>query len=536
MMRKTIFAALGVATAGVVLLAAGVPAQAAKTLVYCSEGSPEGFNPALYTSGTTFDATSKTIYSRLVEFERGSTKVIPGLAESWTVSDDGKVYTFKLRRGVKFHTTSFFKPTRDFNADDVLFSFNRQWKKDNPFHKVSGGTYEYFNGMDMPKLLKAIEKVDDYTVRFTLNRPEAPFIANLAMDFAAILSKEYADGMLAAKTPEKVDVQPVGTGPFQFLAYQKDAVIRYRANPTYFRGKAAIDNLIFAITKDASVRWAKLRAGECHVMPYPNPADVAAMKKDPSVTVLEQEGLNVGYLAFNTEKKPFDNVDVRRALNMAINKQAIIDAVFQGAGKAAKNPIPPTIWSYNDSVQDYPYDPVKAKALLAKAGFPNGFETDIWAMPVQRPYNPNARRMAEIIQADWAKIGVKAKIVTFEWGEYLKRSGAGEHQTVLLGWTGDNGDPDNFLHVLLGCAAAKNGPNRARWCYKPFDDLLIAAKLTSDRAERTALYEKAQVIFKDQAPWVTVAHSIVYMPVRNNVVGYKIDPFGGHIFYGVDLK
>lgn len=532
MLGKLTLAALGAAA---MVMSAG-SANAAKTLVYCSEGSPEGFNPSLYTSGTTFDATSKTIYSRLVEFERGTTKVIPALAESWTISEDGKVYTFKLRRGVKFHATKYFKPTRDFNADDVLFSFNRQWKKDNPYHKVSGGTYEYFNGMGMPKLLKSIEKVDDYTVRITLNNPEAPFIANMAMDFASILSKEYADAMLKAKTPEKLDLQPVGTGPFQFVAYQKDAVIRYRANPTYFRGKAAIDNLIFAITKDASVRWAKLRAGECHVIPYPNPADIAAMKKDPNVNVLEQEGLNVGYLAFNTEKKPFDNADVRRALNMAINKKAIIDAVFQGAGKVAKNPIPPTIWSYNDSVADYPYDPAKAKALLAKAGFPNGFSTDIWAMPVQRPYNPNARRMAEIIQADWAKIGVKAKIVTYEWGEYLKRSATGEHQTLLLGWTGDNGDPDNFLHVLLGCSAAKSGPNRARWCYKPFDDLLLAAKLTSDKAKRTDLYKKAQVIFKDQAPWVTIAHSIVFMPVRKNVVGYKIDPFGGHIFYGVDLK
>ena len=161
---------------------------------------------------------------------------------------------------------------------------------------------------------------------------------------------------------------------------------------------------------------------------------------------------------------------------MAINKQAILDAVFQGAGKIAKNPIPPTMWSYNDAVKDYPYDPDAAKKLLAEAGYPNGFKTNIWAMPVQRPYNPNARRMAELIQADWAKVGVQAEIVSYEWGEYLKRSKEGEHQTVLLGWTGDNGDPDNFLYVLLGCAAAHDGTNRARWCYQPFDDLLVKAK------------------------------------------------------------
>jgi len=507
----------------------------AKTLVYCSEASPEGFNPSLYTSGTTFDASSRTIFDSLVGFERGTTKVVPGLAESWDISSDGKTYTFHLRKGVKFHTTKNFTPSRDFNANDVLYSFNRQWKEDHPDHKLSGGSYEYFNGMDMPKLLKSIVKKDDYTVVFTLNQPESPFIANMAMDFGSILSAEYSNKMSKAGTTDKIDQSPVGTGPFQLVHYQKDAVIRYKANPSYWAGKAAIDKLIFSITPDAAVRYAKLKAGECHVMPYPNPADIAGMKKDKSVQLLEQEGLNVGYLAYNTEKKPFDNKLVRQAMNMSINKAAIIDAIYLGAGVAAKNPIPPTMWSYNDAIVDDEYNPAKAKALLAKAGYPNGFETDLWAMPVQRPYNPNARRMAEMMQADFAKVGVKAKIVTYEWGEYLKRGKKGEHMTTLLGWTGDNGDPDNFLYVLLSCAASK-GANRARWCHEPFDDLLKQAKLTTDIAERTKLYKQAQVIFKEEAPWFTIAHSKVSMPMSTKVVDYKIDPFGGHIFYGVDLK
>lgn len=507
----------------------------AKTLVYCSEGSPEGFNPAFYTAGTTFDASSRQIYDRLALFERGTTKIIPGLAKSWDVSKDGKTYTFHLRKGVVFHTTKNFKPTRNFNADDVIFTFDRQGNPKHPYHKVSNGVYEYFNAMDMPKLISKIEKVDDYTVVFHLTRPEAPFIANLAMDFASIFSAEYADKMMKAGTPGKVDFDPVGTGPFQLVQYQKDSIIRYISNKKYWRGAAKIDKLVFSITPDASVRYAKLKAGECHVMPYPNPADLEQMKKDKDVVLMEQEGLNVGYLAFNNEKKPLDNVKVRQALSLAINKQAIIDAVFMGAGKIAKNPIPPTIWSYNDAVKDYDYNPEKAKQLLKEAGLAKGFETDLWAMPVQRPYNPNARRMAEIIQADWAKIGVKAKIVSYEWGEYLKRSKNGEHQTLLLGWTGDNGDPDNFLAVLLGCEGI-GGANRARFCYKPFEDLIVKAKLTADVAERTRLYKEAQKIFKEQAPWATIAHSVVFEPVRKEVVDYKIDPFGGHIFYGVDLK
>jgi len=509
-------------------------AAQAKTLVFCSEGSPEGFNPALYTAGTTFDASSNNMYNRLVEFERGSTRITPALARSWTVSDDGLEYTFDLRRGVKFHTTDNFTPGRDFNADDVLYSFNRQLDKDHPYHNVSGGSYEYFNGMGMPDLIGDIVRVDEYTVRFVLNKPEAPFIANLGMDFASILSAEYADAMLQAGTPERVDLDPVGTGPFQLVAYQKDAVIRYKSHPDYWAGQAPIDNLVFAITPDSSVRYQKLKAGECHVMPYPNPADLQAMDNDAEIDLLRQEGLNVGYLAFNTMKKPFDDKRVRQALNMAVNKDAIIDVVFQGAGKPAKNPIPPTIWSYNEAIQDYPYDPERARQLLREAGADN-LKTNIWAMPVQRPYNPNARRMAELIQADWAEVGVEAEIVSFEWGEYLKRSKEGEHQTVLLGWTGDNGDPDNFLYVLLGCDAA-TGANRARWCYKPFDDLLRKAKQTSDIAVRTALYEQAQEIFKEQAPWVTIAHSVWFQPVRREVVDFRIDPFGGHLFYGVDLR
>lgn len=524
-----------------IALAVGVSAFAfagaagAQTLVYCSEGSPEGFAPSLYTSGTTFDATSETIYNRLVQFERGTTNVVPGLAESWEVSDDGLEYTFHLRQGVQFHSNDTFTPTREFNADDVLYTFNRQWKEDNPFHEISGGTYEYFNSMGMPDLLKEIVKVDDYTVKFVLNRPEAPFIANMAMDFASIMSLEHAQAMMEAGTPELIDTTPVGTGPFRLVNYQKDAIIRYESFDEYWDGDQPIENLVFSITPDASVRYAKLQAGECHVMAYPNPADIESMKADPNLTVLEQEGLNVGYLAFNTQKEPFDNVLVRQALNMAVNKEAIIDAVYQGAGVVATNPIPPTIWSYNEEVEDYPYDPERARELLAEAGYADGFTTDLWAMPVQRPYNPNAARMAEMIQADWAAVGVDAEIVTYEWGEYLSRSLAGEHETVLLGWTGDNGDPDNFLYVLLGCAAAEDGANRARWCYEPFNELLLQAKVTSDREERIALYEEAQVIFKEQAPWITIAHSIVTQPMLNTVQNYKIDPFGGHQFVGVSL-
>jgi len=532
-MRKT--KNLVAAFCGATLLFASMAGAAEKTLVFCSEGSPEGFNPAFYTAGTTFDASSRQIFDKLSMFKRGTTEIGPGLAEKWDISADGTEYTFYLRKGVKFHTTEKFTPTRDFNADDVIFTFMRQFDKNHPYHKVGGASYEYFNSMSMPDLLKNIVKVDDYTVKFILNRPEAPFIANMAMDFASVFSAEYADNMMKAGTPEVIDFEPVGTGPFQLVAYQKDAVIRYKANPDYWAGKAPIDNLIFAITPDASVRYQKLKANECQVMPYPNPADLEAMGKDADINLLQKEGLNVGYMAYNTKVAPFDNPKVRKALNMAINKPAILDAVFQGAGKVAKNPIPPTIWSYNDAVVDDPYDPAAAKKILAEEGVKD-LKMNIWAMPVQRPYNPNARRMAEMLQADYAQIGVKVDIVSYEWGEYLKRSKALDRDgAVLLGWTGDNGDPDNFLAVLLGCDGV-GGANRAQWCYQPFEDLIQKAKIVSDHGERTKLYEEAQVVFKEQAPWATIAHSVVFQPVRKEVVDFRIDPFGGNVFYGVDLK
>jgi dipeptide transport system substrate-binding protein len=518
-------------------LALAVAAGAgAKTLVFCSEGSPENFYPGVNTTGTSFDG-NEPIYNRIVEFERGGTKVVPGLAEKWEISKDGLEYTFFLRKGVKWHSQRAFKPTRDFNADDVLFAFDRQWKESDPYFKVTSSNHSYFNDMGMPKLLKSIDKVNDYTVKITLNRPEAPFLSNLAMPYAAIQSKEYAIAMLKAGTPERLDQDPIGTGPFYLVQYQKDAVIRYKAFPQYWGGKAKIDDLVYSITPDASVRWAKLQKGECHVMPYPNPADLDAIRKDPKVQVLEQPGLNVGYLAYNVTKKPFDDVRVRKAVNMAINKKAIIDGVFLGTAIPAKNPLPPSMSAYNDAVKDDPFDPEAAKKLLAQAGYPNGFTTDLWAMPVQRPYNPNAKRIAELMQADLAKIGVKAEIKTFEWGEYRKRMQNGEHQMGMLGWTGDNGDPDNFLAVLLGCDAAKtNGSNVAKFCYKPFEDLIQKAKQITKPAERDALYKKAQVIFKEQAPWFTIAHAVQLKPVRKEVIDFKLSPFGRHNFYGVDIK
>ena len=507
-----------------------------KTLVYCSEGSPAGFDPAQYTTGTDFTANTFTVFNRLVEFERGGTKVEPGLAESWDVSADGKVYTFHLRHGVKFQTTAYFKPSREFDADDVLFTFERMLDPNQPFRKAYPVQFPYFTDMGLDKLITKIDKVDPYTVRFTLKEVNAPFIQNLAMEYASIQSAEYADQLLKAGKASDINQKPVGTGPFIFRSYTKDATIRFDGNPDYWKsGAVKISKLIFSITPDAGVRVQKLKRNECQVMSYPRPADIATLKADSNVDMPSQAGFNLGYLAYNVEHKPVDKLEVRQALDMAINKKAIIESVYQGAGQAATAPMPPTQWSYDKNLKGAAYDTAKAKDLLAKAGFPNGFEIDLWAMPVQRPYNPNARLMAEMIQADWAKIGVKAKIVTYEWGEYIKRAHAGEDQALMIGWNGDNGDPDNWLGTLLGCDAV-NGNNFSKWCYKPFDDLIQKARATNAQDARTKLYTQAQEIFAQQLPFSPIAHSTIYQPTTKNIVDMRIDPLGFARFDGVSVK
>ncbi|MES2820708.1 MAG: ABC transporter substrate-binding protein [Pseudomonadota bacterium] len=518
------------------LLAGASAAQAAGNLVFCSEGSPAGFDPGQYTTGTDFDAAAETVFNRLTQFERGGTAVIPGLAESWTVSDDGLSYSFKLRPAVKFHTTEYFKPSRAFNADDVLFTFERMLSADHPFRKAYPTEFPYFTDMGMDSNITKVEKLDDLTVKFTLATVDAAFIQNLAMSFASIHSAEYADQLLKAGKAADLNQKPIGTGPFVFNRYQKDAQIRFKGNKEYWLPEdVKIDNLIFAINTDSSVRYQKLKAGECQITLTPRPADLESMKKDPSLSVIEQAGFNLGYIAYNTEHKPFDQLAVRQAMDMAVNKTAIIKAVYEGAGQLAVNGMPPTQWSYDETIKDAAYDPEKAKELLKAAGIKEGTEVTLWAMPVQRPYNPNAKLMAEMLQSDWAKIGIKAKIVSYEWGEYNKRAKAGEHDILLIGWTGDNGDPDNWLGVLYGCDAI-GGNNYGRWCDPQFDQLIKQAKAINDQDQRSILYKQAQQILKAQVPMTPVAHSTVNQPMSKKVKDFKVSPFGLNSFYGVSVE
>jgi dipeptide transport system substrate-binding protein len=508
----------------------------AKTFIYCSEGSPSSFNPQVVTDGTSITAASDTLFNRLVEFEVGTTKIIPALAESYQISKDQLTYTFRLRKNVKFHSTSYFTPTRDLNADDVFFSIERQRNKNHPYHMISGGNYEYFEGMEMGKLIKDVKIINPETISITLNKKNSPFLANLSMSFMAIQSKEYADKLERENKKDQFDKGPIGTGPFILSSYQKDNSIKFTRHEKYWGSRGNIDKLIFSITPDSNVRTQKLKVGECQLIAEPSPSDIKDLKNNSNINVIEAPGMNVGYLAINTQKKPFDNLDVRMAIQYALNRKSYIDAIFMGQAEVAKNPIPPTIWSYNNKVVDLNYNPTLAKEHLKKAGFANGFDTELWVMPVARPYNPNGKKMGELMQADLKAIGINAKIVTYDWPTYLKKSKAHEHGLIQFGWSGDNGDPDNFLAMLLTCEAVKEGSNYASFCNIEFDDLIKKAQEETDLKKRTVLYEKAQIVFKKNIPWVTLAHSKIYRAMSKKIKGFKLNPLSYDIFTKVNVE
>jgi dipeptide transport system substrate-binding protein len=506
------------------------------TLVYCSEGSPDSFDPHTVTFGTAFDASARQIYNRLVEFKPGTTEIIPSLAVDWKVNKDATRYTFYLRKNVAFHHTHYFTPTRNFNADDVIFSFNRQRDPNHPYHQVGNRNYAYFEFQGLNTLLKEIVKLDDYTVEFILSRPYAPFLSVMAMEFTSIMSAEYAEQLLMQGTPERIINYPIGTGPFKFVRYQADAFIRYRAHEQYWKGKEPVEHLVFAITPDASLRLARVTAGECDVMSNPLPIHLQVIEQNSDLKIISQRGLNIAYWVFNTQKPPLDNKLVRKALSHAINREAILNAVYYNSAEIAKNPIPPDMWSYHEGIEDYEYNPLLAKNLLYKAGYGNGFEIDIWAFPEQRNYNPNSIKTAELIQQDLKKIGVTAKIISYEVGTFLQKVKAGEHYTALQGWIADNGDPDNFFGSLLSCEAMIPGQNSAFWCHEEFDAIIRDAKRITERKQRIQLYRKAQEIVKEEAPWLTLAHTRQNIIINKRVKNLKLSLTGGIFFSGVALE
>lgn len=510
-------------------LLAGLAVQA-KPLVFCSDASPEGFDPGLWDSAST-NTVTRQIFQGLVGFKRGSTELEPALATRWEIAPDARSITFELRRGVRFQTTAFFKPTREFNADDVLFTFQRFIDPGHEFNKAFPANFIYPSNLGLTKLIEGIDKLGEHRVRFRLRLPNVTFLANFAMAWAGVHSAEYGAQLLREGRARQINNQPVGTGPFRFKSYAKDDVIRLEANPDYWGAPQRTEKLIFAISREPNVRVQKLLAGECHVAAALRDVDLAALDKRPdAVKVAKAPALNISYLSFNLRKAPTDQRLVREALDIAIDRDSIFKALFpRGDALQAISAFPPAIPGYNKALKNE-YNPARARELLAQAGFAKGLDIELWALPVTRPTNPNGQLMAQLIQQDWARIGVRAAIKTYEWGEYLKRANNGEHSVYMSGWAGETGDADEFLTPNLSCAANTTG---VKFCNREFEALIDAARSTPDAAKRRELYEQAQAVFKHERPWITMAHSTVYIPMRRDVQGFVMSPNGSVDFENV---
>ena len=479
------------------------------TLVFGQAQDTVSLDPNDIEDGFSVNNTSN-MFDTLVRFQATSTQVEPSLALSWNVSADGLVWTFKLRQGVKFHDGT------PFNAEAVVFTYRRQIDNKNPYFPGSApyASFTYQN-------VDSVEALDASTVQFTLTAPFAPFLTNMAMFSTAVVSPTAV-----RKYGRDFFKHPVGTGAFKFVEWVLKDHITMEANRDYWAGRPCLDRLIIRGIPDNTVRLLEMEKGSIHMMDQVNPPDYDRIKKNSSLVLFTGPGLNTGYIALNTKKEPFNDARVRRAVNMSVNKAALIRAFYAGVGRPATNPIPPTIWSYNDAVKPYGYDPEAAKKLLAEAGYPNGITTELWWPNRARPYLTQPQKIAEAIQSQLAKGGIRAKLVTYEWGTYLAKLKDGEQPMAIIGWIGDNGDPDNFLYVLLDKDNAVKGKanNYAFYTSEAVHTLLINGQRVNDQAKRTAYYRQAQEIIHTDAPWVPIVHAARVAAYRKEVQNFTLHP------------
>lgn len=469
------------------------------TLIFGRGGDSITLDPSQVLDGESAKVCDM-IYDTLVHYRGTTTDFEGGLAVEWVNSPDGLTWTFHLRQGVSFHDGT------PFNADAAVFSLTRPNAQTSSF-------YDEF--------ISSINALDAFTLQINLKVPYAPFLNLIASTENAIVSPTAV-----AKFGENLSHNPVGTGPFKFVQWDRNDQIVLSAFDEHWAGKPAIDRLIFRSIPDNSERFMELQNGNLHVMEFPNPEDFSAIETDSMLELKLQPSLNVGYLAMNMEKPPFDNLKVRLAINHAINKAEIIERLYQGTGIPAKNPIPPSLWSYDDTIEDYAYDPELAKQLLAEAGYPDGFETTLWALPVPRPYIPNGMAMAEELQTDLLNIGIKTTIVTHDWATYIEKTENGEHDMAMLGWSA-SADPHNFFYYLLSkVTAQKPALNIAFYRSDEMQDVIDRARMSTDRDERTQLYQQAQAIFHRDVPWVPLAHAQRLLVVNNRVKNLHLSPAG----------
>jgi len=524
-------------------------------------GDSVQLDAAIVTDGESFRVTGQCL-EPLYQFEPGSTRPIPALAEECIPNENATEWTCKLRKGVKFHDGT------DFNADAVVFNFERWRFTNHPYHFPSQ-VFEYYaemwGGFDDDSLITAVEKVDDYTVRFKLAAPLAPFLANLAMDMFAISSPAAIQ-----KYGEKYGMPEagcVGTGPFKFKEWVEGDHITVVANDEYWGGRPKIDEIVWRVIPDDSARFLALKAGDIHATEQATVEDLAAAEADPNLYILTRPALNTAYLAFNYKIKEFQDIRVRKAVAHAINKQALVQNFYGKYGVVAKTFLPPAVWGYNDAIQDWEYNPELSKQLLAEAGFPNGLSEvtiaedvadadgnivykagdkiplKFYYMPVTRFYYPSPKEIGEAMAADLAKAGINVQLeLAGDWPTYLglRRNGL-LMGLYMLGWGGDNGDPDNFLNYFFGGLSredeVKQPDKREGWyANQEVAVLLYKALVNPNQAEREALYKQAEQLLHDDVARIWIAHNQTPLIFSKKVSGYVPQPVGADYYEWVEIQ
>ncbi|MFT8319083.1 MAG: ABC transporter substrate-binding protein [Sporolactobacillus sp.] len=501
--------------------------SAGKTLVFGRGADTTSLDPAVVTDGESFRVT-QNIFDTLVSYNysKQSTDVIPSLATSWKITNGGKTYTFNLKKGVKFQDGTAF------NAQAVVFNFNR-W-----MNGKKSGKFAYFPSMfggykgDAGLVIKSVTAPNASTVVFSLKRPSAPFLKNLAMSPFAISSpaavKKYGSkyGSTAA----------VGTGAYSFKSWKRNDTITLVKSKNYWKkGLPKISKLIFKVIPDNSSRLNALKNGEIDLMDGVNPSDVSGVSGNKQYHVYYRPPMNIAYMGFNVTMKPFNNKKVRQALNMAVDKSAIIKAFYNGQAQAATNPMPPSLLGFDKNIKPYAYNLKAAKKLLAEAGYPNGFSTTLYTMSNPRDYMPEPQNVAQSVQSTFGKIGVKVKIVTVEWSSYIAKLTKGGAPMYMMGWTGDNGDPDNFLYTLLDKDSI-GANNFSFYQNAQLHKILINAQTETNDAKRVALYDKAQVILHSDAPWVPLVYGKPVLVGKSTITGYTPSPTGTEPLDTVNIK
>ncbi|CAM3553116.1 ABC transporter substrate-binding protein SapA [Rouxiella silvae] len=521
---------------GVITHPAPLPAPAndirQSGFVYCVNGMVNTFNPQKVSSGIVIDTLAAQLYDRLLDVDPYTYRLIPELAQSWDVLDNGATYRFHLRKDVPFQTTPWFTPTRVMNADDVVFSISRIIDEKNHYHSVNGSDYPYFDSLQFAKTVKSVKKIDNYTVEIQLNNPDASFLWHLATHYSPVLSAEYANNLQKKGNEEQIDRLPVGTGPFQLDDYRAGQFVRLARNGQYWKGVPRMQQVVIDMGVGGTGRLSKLLTGECDVLAYPAASQLSILRDDPRLRLTLRPGMNVAYLAFNTSKPPLDDVRVREAVALSINNQRLMQSIYYGTAETAASVLPRASWAYDSSAKVTEYNPDKARQILESLNKKN-LVLHLWVPIISQSYNPSPLKTAELIQADLAQVGIKVIIVPVEGRFQEARLMEMNHDLTLSGWSTDSNDPDSFFRPVLSCAAIHSQTNYAHWCSPEFDGLLHQALLSQQLSQRIDYYQQAQSILEKELPVLPLASSLRLQAYRYDIKGLVLSPFGNASFAGV---